>query len=174
MITRKQKEEKVQEIKEDMQKAEFMVLTEYRGLNVSEISALRRTLTGHGCKYKVVKNNLAKIAAQELGLEEINKYLEGPTAIAYGLEDPVASARALSKADKELKDLSLKVAYLEGRILSPQEIKALGDIPSREVLQARLCGAFQAPIVGLASVLQGNMRNLVFALDAVRTKKEAV
>ncbi len=173
MITRQQKEEKVQEIKQDMQESGFLVLTDYRGLNVKDISELRRTLKQEGCKYKVVKNNLAKIAAKETGLDDINDYLEGPVAIAYTSEDPIALAKALTKADKDYKSLSLKVAYLDGKILEPSDIKDLGEIPSKEVLQARLCGALQGPISGFANVLQANLRNLVYALEAIREQKEA-
>jgi len=173
MITRKEKEQKVKEIEQDLQQADFLVLTDYRGLNVDDISGLRRSLGESNCKYKVVKNNLAKIAARQAGIEEINEYLQGPTAIAYGYDDPVLSAKALNKADKELKNLSIKAGYLDGKILAPGDVKALGEIPSKEVLYGKLCGAFQAPISGLVNVLQGNLRNLAYALDAVRHQKEA-
>ena len=173
MITRKEKEQRIKEIEQDLQQADFLVLTDYRGLNVDEISNLRRSLRENDCKYKVVKNNLAKIAASQVGKEEINNYLEGPVAIAYGYDDPVATAKALTKADKELKNLSITAGYLEGKILSPADIKALGEIPSKEVLYCKLCGAFQAPISGLVNVLQGNIRNLACAFDAIRRQKEA-
>ncbi len=173
MITRKQKEQKVQEIKEDMQQAGFLVLTDYRGLNVKDIGELRSSLREEGCKYKVVKNNLAKIAAKEVGLEEINTYLEGPVAIAYSHQDPIPLAKAISKADKTHKNLSVKAGYLEGKLLEPQDIKSLGEIPSKEVLQAQLCGALQGPISGFANVLQAGIRNLVYGLEAVRQQKEA-
>jgi len=173
MITRKEKEQRVKEIEQDMQQADFLVLTDYRGLNVDDITSLRRTLRESGCKYKVVKNNLAKIAAKQVGLDAINEHLEGPVAIAYSSDDPVLSAKALNKADKDLKSFSIKAGYLEGRILEPKDVKALGEIPSKEVLYAKLCGTFQAPISGLVNVLQGNLRNLACALDAIRSQKEA-
>ncbi len=173
MITRKEKEKKVQEIEQDMRQADFMVFTDYRGLNVDDISKLRKNLQDSGCDYKVVKNNLAKIASRTIGIEEINDFFEGPTAITYGYEDPVLSSKTLTKSEKELKNLAIKGGYLEGRILSAEDIKALGEIPSKEVLYGKLCGAFQAPIVGLANVLQGNLRNLAGALDEIRKQKEA-
>ncbi len=173
MITRAQKEERVKDIVADMQNAKLIILTDYRGLDVGEISNLRRELRGKDCKYRVVKNTLSKLAAQEVGLESLHPYLEGPTAIAFGNDDPVEATKALLKWVKETDNLSIKVGLLDGKMLEMKEIENLGAIPPQDVLLAKLCGAFQAPIRGLATALEGNINKLVCVLDNIRREKEA-
>ena len=173
MATKKEKEPVVQEIKEKLQASKGVVLTDYRGLNVSAITELRRNLRAAGVEYKVVKNTLTSIAAKELGIEDIDTYLSGPTAIAYGLEDAVAPAKVIAEFAKNHKELEIKAGLLEGKVIGVDQIKALANLPSREVLLAKLLGSMQSPLYGMANVLQGNIRNLVYVLDAVRQKQEA-
>ncbi len=162
----------VRDIKERLKKSMVVILTDYRGLNVTEITELRRQLREEGIEFRVVKNTLTKIAAGELGYETLDTHLEGPTAVAFSYEDPVAAAKILSKFAKTNDKLEIKAGLLEGNILDIASIKALADLPSREVLLARVAGAFQAPLSAFASVLQGNIRNLVYVLDAVREQRE--
>lgn len=173
MITRQQKEEIVKEVTEDLKKAKMVVLTDYRGLNVSDINRLRRNLRDNNCQYKVVKNTLTKMAAKEAGLEELDPYLEGPTALALNDTDPIEMAKTLLKMAKELGHLEIKAGIMEGELLEVKDVETLGAIPSREVLLARVCGGFQAPITGLAVALQGNLNKLVYVLDGIRRSKEA-
>ena len=173
MITREQKEQRVKEITEDLKGASLIILTDYRGLNVSEISNLRKELRQTGCKYRVVKNKLSKIAAKEAGVDALNPNFEGPTAIAISDDDPVEVTKILLKWGKETKKLSVKAGMLDGSLLEQKDVEALGTIPPKEVLLAQVCGAFQAPISGLATALQGNVNKLVYALDKIRQEKEA-
>jgi large subunit ribosomal protein L10 len=171
---RLEKEKKVAEIKEDLSKANIIVFTDYRGLSVAQMNKLRRALQQEGGKYKVVKNTLTKIAARETGLEHIEEYLEGPIGIAYGFDDPLAPVKTLVKFAKEYDNLSLKGGVLENKILDEAGLKRLSELPSKEVLLAKTLGCFQAPLSGLLNVLQGNLRKLVYVLQAVKEKQEAV
>lgn len=163
----------VDEIKERLEKIQGAVLTDYRGLNVAEVTELRNKLREAGVEFKVLKNTLTRIAAHQVGLEDLDSYLEGPTAIAFGIDDPVAPAKILSEFAKAHKALEIKAGILENKVIDAEGVKALADLPSREVLLAKLLGAMQSPMYGFAGSLQGLLRNLVYVLDAVREKKAA-
>lgn len=173
MGNREIKERKVAEIKKDLENSTVIVITDYRGLTVAQIGNLRRMLSAEGVKYKVVKNTLTLLAAKEMGLDNLEQYLQGPTAIAYGYDDPVTPVKLLVRFAKENEHLSIKGGALGNSILNEKELRHLSELPSREVLLARTLGCFQSPLVGLVSVLQANIRNLVYVLDAVREKKES-
>ncbi|OIQ59071.1 50S ribosomal protein L10 [Moorella thermoacetica] len=172
----KQREAKVattQEIKDKLGTSILSILADYRGLNVAEMTKLRRQLREAGVEFKVVKNTLTARAARELGLDGLEPHLQGPTAIAFSATDPVAPAKILNEVVRNSKTFQIKVGVLQGKIVGTNEIKALSDLPSREQLLAKVVGGFQAPLSGLVNVLAGNMRNLVYALDAIRKQKEA-
>ena len=172
MITRKEKEGMGDQIARELEQAELIIATDYRGLNVAALNDLRRQLKAEQCKYKITKNTLTRLACRKARLEALEPLLEGPTALAYTSADPVAAARVFLKFTKENEILNIKGGLLDGQALPPSQIKALGEIPPREVLLSQICRGFQAPIYGLASVLHGNLRRLVYALDAVRRQKE--
>jgi large subunit ribosomal protein L10 len=170
-VTRETKKKVVSQVKEDLQQAKTAIITDYRGLNVEQVTNLRRALRAEDVKYVVVKNTLASIAAHELGLEALDTYLEGPTAIAYGFEDPVAPAKLLTKFGKDFDKLEIKGGLLGGTLLDPVSIKALAALPPREVLLAQVAGVFAAPMTSFASVSQGILSKFVRTLDAVREQK---
>lgn len=170
-VNKDAKRQVVDTVKEDLQKAQTAIITDYRGLNVEEITQLRRALRAESVKYVVVKNTLASIAAHELGYEALDTYLEGPTAIAYGFEDPVAPAKVLSKYAKTFDKLEIKGGLLEGTLIDPVRIKALADLPSREVLLAQVAGTLASPMTGFAGAAQGILRKFVGTLDAVREQR---
>lgn len=173
MPTKEQKVQFVSEIKEKMQDAQVIILAEYRGITVDKITDLRSRLRNAGCEMKVAKNTLAKLAAKDVGIEGLDPYLTGPTVMTFSKEDPVAAAKVLSEFAKEIKKgLDIKGGVLEGKIVDKDQIKALADLPSREVLLAKVLGGMQAPMYGFASVLSANLRNLVYVLDAIRKQKE--
>jgi len=167
------KEPVVQEIREKLSASAGAVLTDYRGLNVAEVTELRRKLREAGVEYKVVKNTLTRLAAAEIGLQDLNPYLEGPTAIAFGVGDPVAPAKIIAEFAKEHKELEIKAGVVDGKVIDVKGVKALAELPSREVLLAKLLGSMQSPMYGFAGSLQGVLRKFVYALDAVRQQKEA-
>jgi large subunit ribosomal protein L10 len=169
---RQMKEQIVNEITEKLQNSVTAVITDYRGLNVAQATQLRNELRELNVEYKVLKNSLTKIAADKLGLQDLNQFLEGPTAIAFSKDDPVAPAKVLAKFAKDNKALEIKGGILEGKVVTINEIKALADLPSREELLAQVLRAIQSPLTGMANVLQGPLRNLVYVLEAIRKEKE--
>ena len=128
-----------------------------------------------GVEYRVVKNTMTRIAAQEIGLDELVPYLEGPTAIAFSATDPVAPAKVIADFVKEhkLKTLTVKAGIVEGKVIDADGVKALANLPPREVLLAQVLAGMQAPIAGLVNVLQGSIRKLVYVLDAIREQKKS-
>lgn len=173
MAVTAEKQATVAEIKEKLENAKGVVLADYRGLNVADATKLRSALRAAGIEFRVLKNTMTRIAAQEAGIQGLDIYLEGPTAIAFGVNDLVAPAKILTQFAKENKNLVIKAGIVEGKVVDDEGVKALADLPPREVLIAKMLGSMQAPISGLVNVLQGNIRNLVYALEAVRNQKSA-
>lgn len=167
------KKQVVEEIKEKIESSQGIVLVDYRGLNVSEASELRKKFREANVDYKVYKNTLMRFAFKEAGLEEFNEYLTGPNAVAFGMDDPVAAAKVTSEYAKENEKLEIKAGVVDGKIIDIEGVKSLADLPSKEVLIAQVLGGLNGPISGLVNVLQGSIRNLVYALNAVKEKKEA-
>lgn|SRR5690554_410185 len=166
------KKQIVEEISDKLQRAASAVLTDYRGLNVSEATQLRKELREAGVEYRVLKNTLTKLAVDKVGLSELKKDLVGPTAIAFSYDDPVAPAKILTKFAKEHKKLELKSGVVEGKVIDVSGIAALADLPSREVLLAQVLAGFQGPISGFVNVLQGNLRNFACVINAIKEQKE--
>ncbi|GBG56007.1 50S ribosomal protein L10 [Sporomusaceae bacterium FL31] len=175
MAVTSEKQAVVAELKEKLANTKGAVLTNYRGLTVAQDTNLRRKLREAGVEYRVVKNTMTRIAANEVGLAGLDAHLEGPTAIAISFTDPVAPAKVISDFVKEnkLEVLEVKAGIVEGQVIDAQGVKALAALPPREVLIAQVLAGMQSPIVGLVNVLQGSIRNLVYALDAVRQQKES-
>jgi Ribosomal protein L10 len=168
----KEKETLVQDLTEKIKKNSGLVLTEYQGLTVAEISELRAKLRPVKCEYKVIKNTLSKLALKNAGLESFAEHFTGPTAVAIENGDPVSTAKVLIDFSKEHNKLKLKAGLLGNKLLSPEELKALANLPSRDVLLAKLLGTMQAPITGLVSVLSGTTRNFVYVLEAIRKNRK--
>jgi large subunit ribosomal protein L10 len=171
-ISRETKEATVTELIEKLGQAKGVVLTNYHGISVNKINELRSQLRKSGVELKVVKNTLAKRAADQLGIAELHQYLEGPTALAISVTDPVAPAKSVSEFAKANKALEIKAGLVEGKVISMDGVQALADLPSREVLIAQVVGTMAAPLSGFLSVLQGPIRKLGYALEAVRKQKE--
>lgn len=175
MAVTQQKIQTVADIKEKLSSTKGAVITNYRGLTVAQDTVLRRKLREAGVEYRVFKNTMTRIAAKEAGIEGLDSYLEGPTAIAMSYTDPVAPAKVISDFVKEnkLQALEVKAGLVEGKVIDANGVKALSSLPPREVLIAKVLGSMQAPIAGFVNVLSGTMRNLVYALEAVRKQKES-
>ncbi len=166
------KEALVEEIQDSLSRAQSTVLVEYKGLDVRQMTELRRRSREAGVELKVLKNTLVNIAADRVGIEGLEAYLSGPNAYAFGYDDPVAPAKVLSEFAKENQALLIKAGLLDGRVIDAAGVKELAELPSQEILLAQLLQVMQSPISGLVNVLQGTLRNLVYVLDAVRQKKE--
>jgi len=167
------KKQVVQDIQDRLQNANLVIFTDYRGMSVGEINALRAKFKAAGAEYKVVKNTLTRLALEKAGLEDLLPYIEGPNAVLFSSSDPVESAKILFDFARTNKNLEVKVGYLEGKVIGTDEIRSLSTLPSREVLVAQVLGGLQAPLYGLAYVLKANLSGLVRALDAIREQKEA-
>src|SRR3989339_368157 len=167
----KQKEEIVKNLTVSMKDNNGIILTEYQGLTVAELNELRSKLRPLKCEYKVVKNTLTIKVLKEMGLEEFSKYFEGPTAIAIEKGDPVGAAKVLVDFSKEHAKLKVKAGLLGTKIISAQEVKSLAGLPSREQLIAKAVGAIKSPLYGIVNVLQGPLRKVVYALDAIKNQK---
>ncbi len=170
-MARPEKEAAVSEIQEKLQKSKAVVLADYRGLNVQEVTELRKKLREAGVEYKVAKNTLTSRAAKAVNIEGLDEYLSGPTALAFGYGDAVTPAKILSTFAKDHKKLEIKGGVLEGKVIDFRMVKTLADLPSREALLGQVAGLMQAPMRGLVTVLSGPARNLVYALEAIRKQK---
>lgn len=168
-----QKQDVVSELSQKIKSAKSIVFADYRGLTVEQDTELRNALRKAGVDYKVVKNTLTRFAANENNLQDLDGYLNGPTAMAVSDSDPVAPAKVLSEFAKKYDKLELKAGVVEGRVIDVEGIKALAELPSREVLIAKVLGGFNAPITGFVNVLNGNIRGLVVALNAIAEQKGA-
>jgi large subunit ribosomal protein L10 len=166
------KEAKVAEIQDRFSRAQGTVLAQFRGLDVRALTELRRQSREAGVEFRVLKNTLVTLAANRAGIEGLEDHLTGPNAYAFGYDDPVAPAKVLSEFAKVHQELLIKAGVLEGRVIDAQAVEALAALPSREVLLAQLLQVMQGPISGLVNVLQGTLGSLVYALEAVRQKKE--
>ncbi|MFD1708451.1 50S ribosomal protein L10 [Siminovitchia sediminis] len=156
-----QKKQIVEEIAGKLKSSVSTVIVDYRGLNVAEVTELRKQLREAGVEYKVYKNSMARRAAEEADLAGLNEMLVGPNAIAFSTEDVIAPAKILNDFAKEHEALEIKAGVIEGNIATVEEIKALASLPSREGLLSMLLSVLQAP-----------MRNLALATKAVADQKE--
>lgn len=160
----------VTEVRERLGDADAAILTEYRGLSVKDLAILRRSLTAAGGDYKVYKNTLVRFAARDLGLDELEAMLTGPTAIAFVKGDAAEVAKALREFARTHPNLVVKGGLLGQSVLSQADAAALADLPSREVLLARVAGALAAPMVQFAGLLEALPRNFAYGLKALLEK----
>ena len=161
------KAEIIEQLTELLSRNKFIIATEYRGLSVSEMSRLRRQLREVNSEFRVVKNTLAKFAAEKAGKPGLSQYLQGPIALAFCQGDATQLSKTLTNYARASKTaLSIKGGILEVRVLSPQEIFILATLPPIDVMRARLLGVLQGPIYSLHNVLSANLRALSALLNA--------
>jgi large subunit ribosomal protein L10 len=166
----------VDDIKARLDAADAAVLTEYRGLTVSEIANLRAALRPAATDYKIFKNTLARRAARDAGLDDLVDSLEGPVAIAFVRRDggdPVTAAKALRDFARGNPNLIVKGGILGPRVLTTKDVEALADVPPREQLLARLAGGFQAPMTKAAGLFQAFTRNMAYGVKALIDQRVA-
>lgn len=161
----------VAELKEDLSAATATIVADYRGLTVSDVNAVRRALRGEGITYKVVKNRLAKIAAQGAGNTELVELLEGPTALAMSSGDEVALARTFLDAVRPYRTVAVRGAVLNGRRVDSGSVTRLAQLPTRDVLLGQLAGGMVAPVARMASLFAAPLRNLGYALTQLHDQK---
>lgn len=157
----KQKEEEVKKLAEKFKSAKLILLADYRGINVADVTELRKKLRGIDAEYSVIKNNIVRRALAECNIEGIEEFLEGPTAVVIGKEDYLGAAKAIYEYSKNNDFYKIKVGVIDGKVVSAEELITLAKLPSRETLIAQLAGA-----------LLGNISKLAVALDQVKIQKE--
>ena len=168
------KKQQVAELAESLKSACTGVIVDYKGISVADDTKLRKELREAGCEYKVVKNTLLKLALQEAGINGLENVLEGTTAIAVSKEDYVAGAKILCGfADKSKEIFNVKAGFVDGNVVDAKAVKELAELPPKEVLVAKALGGLNAPITGFVTVLNGTMKGLVVALNAIAEKKGA-
>ncbi|MDQ6636297.1 MAG: 50S ribosomal protein L10 [Candidatus Dormibacteraeota bacterium] len=173
MAPKAKKIEQVQELTEKLQTARAAVITHYRGLTVAQLHDLRNRLRAQNVEYRVVKNTLARRAAQGSGhgSAELEQMLIGPVAIAFGFGELSAPAKLLAEYTRQTR-LPLEVigGLVEGRLMAAEQVRQTADLPSREVLLAQLLGTLQSPIAQLVGTMQAPVQTLLGLLEAYRTK----
>ncbi|MCX7018044.1 MAG: 50S ribosomal protein L10 [Candidatus Sumerlaeota bacterium] len=166
-----QKNKAVEQIKEKLARAKSIVVSDYRGLTVGEMTNLRNKLRKEGVEMKVVKNRLAKIALRESGFNTMDEHLKGTKALAFGMADPIGPAKVLMAYAKDNEKLKVVAGLMDNCLLDIAAISELAKLPSRDVLLARLLGSLSSPIQKLAIGLHQTVAKIVYALDAVARKK---
>ncbi len=168
----KEKIEKVQVLKEEIQKANSVFITDYSGLNVADITILRKNLRENSIKYLVAKNTLMRIAATDAGLNEIKEYLSGPTAIALGSDDPAVPAKILYDSYKDKEKPVIKAFWVDNQLFMGADIVRLAELPPRDILLSQLVSAIESPISSLISNIDGVFQELVATVEALAKSKE--
>lgn len=167
-MNRTEKRAAVESLSETLRSASSVVLVDFRGMKVADASELRRRIRKAKCGYRVVKNTLAQIAAQDTAFQALKDHFQGPTAIAYSRADPVALARLLTDFAKSSPSLQVKAALVEGRLLDGKAVGEIARLPSRTELMGKLLFLLNAPAWQLVSVLSAPIRNLAYALSQIR------
>ena len=172
-MARPEKVAEVQAITEKLQAAQSMVLADYSGLSVEQMTIFRSQCRSHGVECRVVKNRLAKIAAGNADLEILKEHLTGPTALIFGPASQVDPAKVVVDFAKDNKAMEVKGGLIDGQYLNTQEVLALAEIPSRDELYAKMMGSMQSPATGVTVVLSGVTAALARVIDAVAKQNEA-
>jgi large subunit ribosomal protein L10 len=155
----------IDELADKLERSSIAILTDYRGLTVAEISDLRRRLRAVNVEYLVAKNTLTRFAAERVNKAAITSDLEGPTAIAFGYDDPAAAAKVMQDYLRTSRILKVKSAALGDRRISPEQVQSLAELPPRNQLQARLLGALNGPASGFVGLLNGVLSQFTYIID---------
>jgi large subunit ribosomal protein L10 len=172
-MPKQEKIERVAELKERIEGSGALLLTEYRGLTVSEITELRRSLAEGGTRFQVIKNTLMKRAVNDAGVGELEALIDGPSAVAFVDGDPVAAAKSVVDAAKKFPALSLKGAFMDGKVLTADEAKALASLESREVMLSKIAGLVKSEMSKAAAMFVGAQSKFLSLLEAYKEKLPA-
>ncbi len=165
-MNRREKEQIISDLHQQVEGVKAVVLTNYRGLNVEQMNQLRQRLREEKVSFNVVKNTLMKLASKGTDLEKLNDYFEGPTAVAVSHGDPISLAKILSDFQKTQPLFEIKGGVIEGRVLPPEEVKALSSMPSQEIIFAQILGEVQTPGIQMAGVLYSAVRRVLNIIQA--------
>ncbi|HVN67363.1 MAG TPA: 50S ribosomal protein L10 [Candidatus Sulfotelmatobacter sp.] len=165
------KQQEVNELKEKIGRAKVLVVSDYLGYSVKQITDLRKKLFANGSEFRVVKNTLIERAVADCGYDALKDHLKGASALLLGFNDAVAPLKVLVKFIKDNEKGEIRVGVVEKTVFNATELGAIAKLPAKEVLIAKAIGGLQAPLSGLVNVLQGPIRKLVYALDAIKKQK---
>ena len=173
-MLKEQKAKIVEELSDTLSQSPLALLTDYKGMSVEEITKLRDELYKVNAKYRVVKNTLIRLALEraEIPAGELDSALEGTTAVLYTEGDTILALKTLYNFIRETKKPVVKCGIMDGKFIDATQAKEFSTLPPREILLAQLIGQMQAPIYGLHAVLSGTLRKFLYALNAIKEKKE--
>jgi large subunit ribosomal protein L10 len=172
-MSKTERQATVESLAELLKGSPNVFLTDFSGLNVLRMTELRRRLRGAGVDYVVVKNTLAQRAFAANGVHALDEHLAGPTGLVLSGADPLAGAKVLTDFAREFEKPAIKIGLVDGRPVTPDQVKRLADLPPREVLLAQLAGYMQAPMAQFAGVMNGLLYQMVGALEALRAQRSA-
>lgn len=164
----------VEELKDKFSRSKSFFLTDFTGLNVEEITGLRKDFRAKKIEYRVAKNTLIKLVAKDLSLDQMTEHLEGPTGIAFGYDDPVTPAKVLYEVNKKLSKPRIKIFWVEGKFFKGDEIEKLAKLPSREQLLAQIIASLDSGMRNLVGTLEVILREFVGTVDALTKAKKDI
>ena len=168
-----QKKKIAEDLKEKFSRSKVVIVTDYQGMNVTTINALRRQLRDADIDYRVVKNSLLVRASQDTDVATISEFFKGPSAVAISYDDPVTPAKVLTEFAKENKNLKIKVGVMGAKLLDIEDINSLSSLPSREVLLSQVLSAMNGVPTAFVRVLSGTIGQFLNVLTAIKDQKEA-
>ncbi len=171
MITKEKKSRQITDLTEKFARSKAVVFTDYKGLTVAEIANLRKLLKEANAEFKVAKNTLIAIAVKGTPIEAAKDFFTGPTAVAFGFDDPVAAAKKLLDYSEKNDKLKIKSGIVEGKLFLFDDLKALSKLPPRNILLGMMAGTFQAPAAKLARALNATIAQVGYALEAAKNNK---
>ncbi len=172
-MLRQDKVETVTSIKKLFEDANAYFVTDYQGLNVADVTVLRRNLRENNVKFLVAKNSLLKLAAKEAGIEGLDEFFVGPTAVAFATDEPAVAAKILYDSYKEKELPRFKAFIVDNQLHGPEDVKKLADLPPRDVLLSQLVSAVEAPFSQLVGSIDGFFRKLIGTIDALEEKRKS-
>jgi large subunit ribosomal protein L10 len=168
----KQKEQQVDLLKEKFSSARSIIVADHTGINVNDLTVLRRDLRKSNSEFRVAKNTLLKIAAGKAGLDDMVGFFDGPTSMVFGFDDPSVSARIIHEFWKKTDKPTIKAYCLENKLLTVEDFEKIAKLPPRDELLAQLLGSVQGPVVIFVMTLDGVIRNFIGLVDALAEKKK--
>ncbi len=172
-LSKDTKKKIIENLIEELKNSKGIILTDYKGMSVSQISSLRNELREKKVTFKVVKNSLMERVSEELDIKDLTKGLVGCTAVAFCNEDGIVPARLLKEYSRKNKvEMKIKSGLVEGRFLSPEKVMEIASLPSKDVLITQIIAGVKAPLYSLVFVLQGPLRGLIYTLEAIKKQKE--
>lgn len=170
-MLKEEKKRVVEKLKEKLEKSRSFFLTDFSGLNVEEINQLRKELKSNGIEYKVVKNTLLRLAVKDLGLDLVTDYLEGPTGVAFGYNEPILPAKILHNFKKKTEKPKIKVFWIGKELFQADKFEDFATLPTRDELLTLIFGCFKSPLVNLVGTLDGILREFVGTIEAIVKSK---